>query len=94
MDPTIWSNLPNELAERICSQPIKMYNVLEDLKTLMLLKEVVSKYTDMYGEDGVDWLSIDMDTMFPNENRINYGVARKWKTLKPYERLEFFTTVI
>lgn len=90
MDPNIWKNLPGDLVERICSQPIKMQRVFEDLKTLMLFKDIVSKYTDSYGEEGIDWLSVDLDSMFPNENHVNYSVARKWKTLTPEERREFF----
>ena len=94
MDPNIWSRLPTEIINRICHDSVRtrpIHPFAKEIKTLMMLGDIIDKYTTLYGNDAFDLLSIDLDTFVPNENGINWSVQRKWRSMTPMQRLDFVT---
>lgn len=100
MDTYIWRNLPEVLVNRICCESIKSNGVhpfAEEIKTLVVLDDIIKTYTELYGSDeALDWLGIDLEEQFPNPRSIleGWGVHRKWKSLTPSQRREFFIVIV
>jgi hypothetical protein len=100
MDPTIWSNLPEELVNRICCESVRARGVhpfADEIKTLGALGHIIETYTDFYGNlDAMQFLIGDLDDQFPNNiaNDEGWGVHRKWKSLTPQQRREFFIVLV
>ncbi len=100
MDPNIWKNLPDELVNRICCEAVKSRGVhpfAEEIKTLVMFDDIIKTYTEMYGdEEDHDWLSIDLEEQFFNPRSVleGWGIHRKWKSLTPAQRREFFIVIV
>lgn len=88
--------LPVDIANRIYCDAVRLRGVhpfAEEVKTLMMLGSLIQDYTDQYGdEEALDWLSIDLEKRFFNNRSVleGWGVHRKWKSLTPVQRREFF----
>lgn len=100
MDPQIWKNLPDEIVNRVCCESVRALGThpfADEIKTLSALGKIIETYEDRYGTpDAYDWLSIDLESQFPNNRSIieGWGVHRKWKSLTPTQRREFFTVFV
>lgn len=90
----MFHTLPDELVNKICCMAVKLKSpnpFAEQIKTLNMLGEVIQRYKNAYQEDAMDWLSIDLDKCFPDENddTSDWGVHRKWMSLTPEQRRFF-----
>ena len=101
MDQKIWSQLPEELINRICCEEVKSrgtHPFAEEIKTLFVFDDIISNYIDFYGslEDAYAWLSIDLDDQYPVlcVDTSGWGIHRKWNSLTPVQRREFFSVFI
>jgi hypothetical protein len=100
MDPNIWSNLTDELVNMICCDAVKSKGVhpfAEEVKTLMELQEIIDAYMNLYdGEEALDWLSNDLEDQFFNPKAVleGWGVHRKWRSLTPSQRRDFFIVFV
>lgn len=98
MDQSIWSRLPDELINRICCEEVKSrgtHPFAEEIKTLNMFYNIVDLYEDFYGvPDAYDWLNIDLEAQFPDTKSLNWGNQRKWKSLTPNQRRDFFTVFL
>ncbi len=99
MNPNIWQNLPDELVNRICCESVKSQGVhpfAEEIKTLVMLEDIINTYTTLYAEEAYDWLGIDLEEQFFNPRSVleGWGVHRKWKSLTPVQRREFFIVIV
>lgn len=90
------SNLPQfpeDLVNRICCLAIKNrgpHPFSEEIKTLNLIGSIIENYRNIYNEDAMDWLILDLDNSFPTEeNNWSCGVFKKWKSLTPTQRRMF-----
>lgn len=94
MDPKIWSRLPCDLINRICNESVvtrQIHPFAFEVKTLMMLGDVIRKYRILYNNDALDILSVDLDNMFPIQGGVEWNVHRKWRSLTPYQRCDFIT---
>lgn len=97
MDPQLWSRLPTELINRICTESVMsrpIHPFAFEVKTLMLLGDVIRKYRILYGNDAdaFDILGLDLDNMFPiASGGVEWNVHRKWRSLTPDQRCDFVT---
>ncbi len=100
MDPNIWQNLPDELVNRICCESVKSKGVhpfAEEVKTLMMLEGIMEQYMNFYnGEEALEWLLIDLEEQFFNNRSVleGWGVHRKWRSLTPRQRMDFFVVFV
>lgn len=101
LSPAIWKNLPHELVNRICCESVRAKGVhpfAEEVKTLTALGDIIKTYTEFYGgeEEAMSWLSIDLEEQFQNTRSVieGWGVHRKWKSLTPEQRRDFFVILV
>lgn len=100
MDPKLWSKLPADIIDRVCFESVKMrgsHPFAEEIKTLVTIYDIIKTYCDFYGEDeGLTWLGIDLEEQFFNPKSVleGWGVHKKWKSLTPTQRREFFTVLV
>lgn len=100
LSPAIWKNLPDELVNKICCESVRAKGVhpfAEEVKTLGALGDIIKTYTEFYGDEaGLEWLSIDLEEQFFNKRAVieGWGVHRKWKSLTPEQRRDFFVVLV
>ena len=89
----------HEFINIVCCEEVKTREVhpfAEEIKTLNMFYNIVELYEDFYGvhDDAYNWLSIDLEAQFPDTKSLNWGIYRKWKSLTPNQRRDFFTVFL
>lgn len=87
--------LPEDIVNHICCLAIRLndpHPFAEEIKTLVNIYDIINIYESFYNSDeALDWLSIDLEEQFFNEQSVieGWGVHRKWKSLTPSQRRSF-----
>jgi hypothetical protein len=90
------ADLPDDIVGIICCTAARLREpniCVDDVKTLAMLGGVIHTYNSQYGDEGLDWLANDLDEYLP-ESAWSYGVHRKWKTMTPEQRRDFFVVIL
>jgi len=90
------ADLPEDIVGIICCTAARLREpnpCVDDIKTLAMLGGIIATYESYYEYEGLDWLANDLDEYLP-ESAWNYGVHRKWKTMTPEQRHDFFVVLL